>query len=428
MTISQTAKEMKKQAPILAATSGEARNAALAAIRDALRKSAKDIFEANAIDMAKAKENGVSEAVKKRLKFDENKLRDVCDGIDSLIGLEDPVGVVMQKRQLDEGLILKQVSVPIGVLGVIFEARPDALVQIASLCIKSANACILKGGSETKVTNATLFRIIHNAVIESDLPAATLAQADSHSEIDELLKCEEYVDLIIPRGSNAFVKYIMDNTSIPVMGHADGICHTYLDGAADINKALPIVADAKLQYSAACNATETLLIDRSCDRTEVAQLLRGLSEKGVILHGSEEVKALAPEVDIADLPEDGYHHEYLDSNMSVAMVSGVEEAVLFINSHGSHHTDAILTEDNAAKDYFMSRVDSAGVYHNISTRFADGFRYGFGAEVGISTGKIHARGPVGLPGLTTYKYLIEGDGHIVGDYAEGRKSFHFCNL
>lgn len=428
MNIASTAAEMKKQAPLLASTSSEIRNDALIAVRDALQKGAKSIFEANSIDMANAKKNGVSEAVKKRLKFDEKKLSDVCDGIDSLVGLEDPVGKTILKRQLDRGLILSRVSVPIGVLGVIFEARPDALVQIAALCIKSANACILKGGSETKVTNATLFRIIHNAIVSAGLPNATLAQADSHSEIDELLGCEEYVDLIIPRGSNAFVKYIMDNTSIPVMGHADGICHTYLDGAGDFKKALSVIVDAKLQYSAACNATETLLIDRACNKDEVSNLLQNLSDAGIVLHGSDEVMKIAPDVEIEELPPGGYRNEYLDNNMSVGMVTGVEEAVMFINSHGSHHTDAILTEDAKTAKYFMEMVDSAGVYHNVSTRFADGFRYGFGAEVGISTGKLHARGPVGLDGLTTYKYLIEGDGQIVADYADGKSHFHFCNL
>ena len=424
-TIAEVARQMKLDSPVMAATPVEVRNAALAAIKEALLDHADEIFAANAADLAAADEAGVASAVVKRLRFDEHKLSDVCAGIDGLIGLPDPVGRTLLARELDEGLTLYRVSVPIGVIGVIFEARPDALVQISTLCLKSGNCAILKGGSETAHTNRALFQVIHAAAIEAGLPEGCLHQVEARADIAELLACDTSVDLLIPRGSNAFVRYIMDNTRIPVMGHADGICHVYVDRDADPKKAVDIVVDAKTQYVAVCNAVETLLVDRAVAKEMVPPIVHALREKGVEVRGDKDVCALTNCTPATDADWDT---EYLALIISIKLVDGVDEAIAHINAHGSHHTDAIVTENDETAARFMQLVDSAGVYQNCSTRFADGFRYGFGAEVGISTSKLHARGPVGLEGLVTYKYRLFGNGHVVAPYASGEKGFHFKDL
>ena len=421
----EIAAKMKMAAPALAVSGNEQRNNALKAVKEALLLNKEAIFEANHKDMEAAKENNIAPAVMKRLKFDEGKLADVCGGIDQLVSLEDPLGKLSLARELDEGLTLYRVSVPIGVIGIIFEARPDALVQISSLCIKSGNCAILKGGKETVNTNKVLFDIIHKAVMDAGLPEYALHQATLHNEIDELLACEKDVDLLIPRGSNQFVQYIMNNTKIPVMGHADGVCHIYVDKDADMAKALPVIVDAKTQYTAACNAVETLLVNRAI-ATEFLPMLSDIcKEKGITIRGTQEVADI---ISCEVMTQEEFHTEYLDLIVSVKLVDSVEEAISHINYYGSHHTDCIVTENDETAVIFMEMVDSAGVYHNCSTRFADGFRYGFGAEVGISTSKLHARGPVGLEGMVTYKYKLQGDGHIVGDYASGKRNFHFKNL
>ena len=425
MGIKEDVMKMKLVSPKLAASTNEERNAALDAIAEALKANTDEIFAANHTDMENADANGVTPAVKKRLKFDEGKLNACLEGLEQLKGLTDPLGRTLLKRELDEGLVLHKVTCPIGVIGVIFEARPDALVQIASLCIKSGNCAILKGGKETAESNRVLFRIIRDAVTKAGLPEGILLQAEAHSEIDELLSCEGYVDLIIPRGSNAFVSYIMEHTKIPVMGHADGVCHIYVDKAYDEAKLVPIVLDAKLQYTAACNAVETLLIDRSVADKVIPVLSQAFGENGIKVRGTAEVTKLIP---AEEMGEADFHKEYLEPVVSVKLVSGVEEAVEHINRFGSHHTDSILTEDADTAEYFQNMVDSAGVYWNCSTRFSDGFRYGFGAEVGISTSKLHARGPVGLDGLVTYKYKLYGHGQTVGQYASGEKQFHYKEL
>ena len=424
-TISEVAARMKLESPLVAATPVEVRNDALARIRASLLAHKDEIFAANAADLAAADEAGVAPAVVKRLRFDEHKLADVCAGIDDTIALPDPVGRTLLKREMDEGLVLVRESCPIGVIGVIFEARPDALVQISSLCLKSGNCAILKGGSETMRTNRALFELIHAAAVEAGLPEGCLHQVEARADINELLGCDTSVDLLIPRGSNAFVRYIMDNTRIPVMGHSDGICHIYVDGAADIEKAVRICVDAKIQYTAACNAVETLLVQRSAAAELLPPIVEALQAEGVEVRGTDEVRAI---VDCAPATDADWDTEYLALIVSIKLVDGVDEAIDHINRHGSHHTDAIITEDAATAARFMQLVDSAGVYQNCSTRFADGFRYGFGAEVGISTSKLHARGPVGLEGLVTYKYKIFGSGQIVGDYASGKSSFHFKDL
>ena len=424
-TISEVAARMKLESPLVAATPVEVRNDALARIRASLLAHKDEIFAANAADLAAADEAGVAPAVVKRLRFDEHKLADVCAGIDDTIALPDPVGRTLLKREMDEGLVLVRESCPIGVIGVIFEARPDALVQISSLCLKSGNCAILKGGSETMRTNRALFELIHAAAVEAGLPEGCLHQVEARADINELLGCDTSVDLLIPRGSNAFVRYIMDNTRIPVMGHSDGICHIYVDGAADIEKAVRICVDAKIQYTAACNAVETLLVQRSAAAELLPPIVAALQAEGVEVRGTDEVRAIA---DCAPATDADWDTEYLALIVSIKLVDGVDEAIDHINRHGSHHTDAIITEDAATAARFLQLVDSAGVYQNCSTRFADGFRYGFGAEVGISTSKLHARGPVGLEGLVTYKYKIFGSGQIVGDYASGKSSFHFKDL
>lgn len=424
-TMEKITKQMKADSYQMAALSVEVRNTILANVKAALLKNQDMISEANKKDMEYAQKNGIADSVRKRLKFDAQKLKDVTDGIDQLIQLPDPIGQTLIQKELDEGLRLYRISCPIGVIGIIFEARPDALVQISSLCMKSGNCAVLKGGKETANTNKALFDIIYQTAIASGAPEGCMFQAEGHSEIDELLECNKNVDLLIPRGSNQFVQYIMNHTKIPVMGHADGICHTYVDKDADLEKAVKIIIDAKTQYTAACNATETLLVDRAIAKTALPKFVKELEQVHVKLRGTEEVKDI---IACETMQENEFNTEYLDLVLSVKIVDGVEEAVKHINTYGSHHTDCIITENKETAERFMQLVDSAGVYMNCSTRFADGFRYGFGAEVGISTSKIHARGPVGLEGLTTYKYKLYGNGQIVDDYAQGRKQFHFKNL
>lgn len=425
-TIHEITAEMKLASPILAAIPIGTRNHALDLIKENILAHKDEIFAANQKDLSRADENHVASAVRKRLKFDEGKLRDVTHELTDLSKLPDPIGKITLDRELDEGLRLRRVTCPIGVIGVIFEARPDALVQISSLCLKSGNCAILKGGKETTYTNRILFSLIHEAAVKAGLPEKCLFQAEQHSEIDELLECHDTVDLLIPRGSNSFVQYIMNHTSIPVLGHADGVCHMYVDKDYDISKAIPLIIDGKTQYTAACNAVETILVHQDIAREFLPKLNQALKEVNVRKRGHKDVEAYIPVEEMAD--DESWHREYLDLVLSIRLVKDVDEAISHINRFGSHHTDCIITENKETAEHFMNLVDSAGVYWNASTRFADGFRYGFGAEVGISTSKIHARGPVGLEGLISYKYKLYGTGQIVGDYASGKKSFHFRDL
>lgn len=421
MNIHDETLKMKLASPLLSASSLETRNKALALIRESLNAHKEEIFEANRKDLALAEETGVPAPVKKRLKFDEAKLSDVTEELTGLMALPDPLRNITLARELDQGLTLYRVTCPIGVIGVIFEARPDALVQISSLCLKSGNCAILKGGKETTWTNRVLFSLIHQAAIDAGLPENCLLQAEQHNEIDELLECHDTVDLLIPRGSNAFVQYIMNHTNIPVLGHADGVCHIYVDKEYDKETAIPLIVDAKTQYPAACNAVETVLIHRDVAKDLLPGLAKALKDAGVKLRGTEEVNEITP---VEIIPEsESFHHEYVDLIIALKIVGGVDEAINHINTYGSHHTDCILTQNAETAEKFMTLVDSANVYQNASTRFADGFRYGFGAEVGISTSKIHTRGPVGLEGLLSYKYKLFGHGDIVGDYASGKKHF-----
>lgn len=425
MNIREKAFKMKALSPIVASVGTDVRNEALIAVSKALIEKKDEIFAANEKDLAAAEQKNIEAPVMKRLKFDEGKLADVLGGIDSLVKLPDPLNQTLMARELDEGLRLYKETCPIGVIGVIFEARPDAMVQVATLCIKSGNCAVLKGGSEAMNTNRTLFSIISRAAFAAGLPEGSLILAETHDDIDNLLKCDEAIDLLIPRGSNEFVRHIMDNTKIPVMGHADGICHIYADKTIDVEKAVRIILDAKTQYVAACNAAETLLVHREAADELMPRLFEAFKLAGVELRGTADIKNI---VACEEASKNDFSTEYLNYIISAKLVDDIDEAIEHINRYGSHHTDAIITEDDEAAEHFMKLVDSSGVYKNCSTRFADGFRYGFGAEVGISTGKLHARGPVGLDGLVTYKYKLFGDGHIVGDYAEGKRKFNFNDI
>lgn len=424
-SLTEITKQIKADSFQMSLLSGDVRNRALKEIMNALLGKKDQILDANKTDLDKAAAAKLASPIVKRLVFDEQKLSDVISGIESLITLKDPLWNKLLVRELDSGLTLNKVTCPIGVIGVIFESRPDALVQIATLCLKSGNCAILKGGSEAANTNKVLFEIIHEAGVKAGVPAGFLTLIENRAEIDELLKCHDSIDLLIPRGSNEFVQYIMSNSKIPVMGHADGVCHIYADETADIEKAVSIIVDSKTQYVAACNTVETLLVHKAAATKLLPHLKPVLEKKMVTIRGCEETRKI---INCDAASESDFGKEYLDYILSIKVVDSLEDAISHINQFGSHHTDSIITENQNSAEKFMLLVDSAGVYHNCSTRFADGYRYGFGAEVGISTGKLHARGPVGLDGLVTYKYKLYGTGQIVGDYSEGRKSFHFKDL
>lgn len=420
MVMEELARRVKESSRKLAAAEAELKNKALANIAASLNERKEEIIKANLLDLERSRQENLSAPLLKRLKFDETKIADVVDGIYELIKLEDPVGKTLLSTELDDGLELYKVTCPIGVIGVIFESRPDALVQITTLCLKSGNGVLLKGGSEAKETNRILAGIIIAAAREAGIPANFAALLETRAEVNNMLKMDRYIDLIIPRGSNDFVRYIMDNSRIPVMGHADGICHCYVDESADLDMAIKIVADSKTQYVAVCNAAETLLVHEKIAAEFLPTIKKALNSKKVEMVGCPKTRALIP-VDPAT--EEDWRTEYLDYKLSVKVVSGLDEAVDHINKYGSGHTDVIVAKDRQKATRFMDYVDSGNVFWNCSTRFSDGFRYGFGAEVGISTGKIHSRGPVGLDGLVIYKYKLIGNGHIVEEYANRSRSF-----
>jgi len=418
------AKAAREASYQLAALSLEQRNEALRGIQEALKRRAALIFRQNELDLEQAQAENLALPLLKRLKFDQGKLEDVVKGIDSLIALPDPLGKTTLARELTPGLNLYRVTCPIGVIGVIFESRPDALVQIATLCLKSGNAALLKGGREALNTNRALMDAM-NEGSAGILPSGWAALLETRDDVNDMLSQDKDIDLIIPRGSNAFVRYIMDHTTIPVMGHAEGLCHTYVDASADVPMAVRVTVDAKTQALAVCNATETLLVHRAIAPAFLPPCAQALREKGVRLLGDERAQGIIP---CESASEADWDTEYLDAVLSIKIVDSLEEAIAHINRHGSHHTDAILAQDEAAQRRFLSGVDSAGVYVNCSTRFADGYRYGFGAEVGIATGKLHARGPVGLDGLCTYKYHLIGSGQTVADTVSGKTPFTHRDL
>ncbi|RJP86751.1 MAG: glutamate-5-semialdehyde dehydrogenase [Desulfobacteraceae bacterium] len=414
MTIKDRAAQAKKASILMAATAADIKNNALHAIARALTASANEIIAANQADLDAAAAENLAAPLLKRLKFQKDKIQEAVEGIGSLISLVDPVGVTLSATELDRGLELYKVSSPIGVIGIVFESRPDALVQISSLCLKSGNAVMMKGGSEAAHTNRILSEIIHTAGISAGLPRGWLTLLEARSDVSDMLKLDHSIDLIIPRGSNEFVRYIMDNTTIPVLGHADGICHVYIDKKADVDMAVKVSVDSKCQYVAVCNAAETLLVHREIAQEALPVLQTALESKGVEIRGCEETRKI---IAVKPATEEDWRTEYLDLILSVKIIDSMDAAIDHINTFGSGHTDAIVTTDKSRGKRFMDKVDSADVFMNCSTRFADGFRFGLGAEVGISTSKIHARGPVGLEGLMIYKWRLVGDGHVVSDYS-----------
>ena len=418
--IEALAQRAKQAAIVTASLSSQAKNDALAAVAQALRDRQDHIIQANQNDLRRAEKEQLAGPLLKRLRFDQAKLADTIAGIESLIKLEDPVGRTLRAVELDAALELYQVTCPIGVLGIVFESRPDALVQISMLALKSGNAVLLKGGSEAAQTNRVLADVIAKASLGANLPAGWIALLETRQDVKAMLALDQYIDLVIPRGSNAFVRFIMDNTRIPVLGHADGICHLYIDRDADLDKACRIALDAKCQYPAVCNALETLLVDAAVAERFLPMIQQAYRQANVELRGDERTVQLIGCVAAGD---DDWRTEYNDLILSIKVVNGLDEALQHINTFGSRHTDAIVTENRETARRFMSLVDSANVFWNCSTRFSDGFRYGLGAEVGISTNKIHARGPVGLEGLTTYKWKLLGAGQVVADYAQGEKTF-----
>ena len=426
MDIHALAAQCKSAAILMSALSRDIKDIALQKIITDLEDNMDLIIEANKNDLEQAQKDQLDAPLMKRLKFDHSKLSEACEGIASLIKLEDPVGKTLKATELDKGLTLFKVSRPIGVIGVIFESRPDALVQIAALCLKSGNAVLLKGGSEASATNQALASVISRAGVDSGLPQGWLGLLETRSDVDQMLGLEKYVDLIIPRGSNAFVRYIMDHTVIPVLGHADGICHLYIDRFADSKMAVDLALDSKCQYVAVCNAIETILVHDALARDILPVLKKELEAQGVKIYGCDRTLAV---IDVAAALEKDWQTEYLDLMVSIKVIPSLKAAVAHINRYGSGHTDVIVTKDKQRAIYFMDHTDTADAFWNCSSRFADGFRFGLGAEVGISTNKIHARGPVGLEGLMIYQWRMMGDGHMVKDYAgDGAKPFTHKSL
>lgn len=407
------ARNSRKAANALAVLGRSERDQALLALADALHAARADILRANQNDCEAAQD--IEPALFNRLKLSESKLNEAIQGIRDLVALPDPLGKVLQHRRLDDGLVLRQVSCPLGVIGVIFEARPEVLIQISALAIKSGNGVILKGGKEATQSCLAIMKVLQEALAASRVPVDTVQLLTSRSEVDSLLKQHQYIDLIIPRGSNDLVRYIQNNTRIPVIGHADGICHLFVDASADVDMAVAIAVDAKTQYPSGCNAIETLLVEQSIAPRFLERAIPALQAKGVQLRVDAAIGALYD--DLPRATEEDWGTEYSALILSMKRVDSLDEAINHINTYGSRHTDAIVTENAEHARQFFEQVDAANVFHNCSTRFADGFRYGFGAEVGISTQKMPPRGPVGLDGLVTYKYLLSGHGDIVASYS-----------
>jgi glutamate-5-semialdehyde dehydrogenase len=421
----QRASRVRRGAQALAQCAGRERSAAVEAMADALERSSEQILQANQADLDDACAEGLASALVARLKLDGAKLAGAIAGVRQVAALPDPLGRRQLHTELDEGLVLERLTVPLGVVGVIFEARPDAVMQIASLAIRSGNGALLKGGKEAARSCLAILEALREGLAHSAVDPACLELLTSREESLALLKLDGLVDLIIPRGSNALVRYIQDHTRIPVLGHADGLCHLYVDGAAEVEQAVRLTLDCKAQYPAACNAIETLLVHQAIAPRFLPAVIAALQEVGVELRGDPQACALGVPnpADEAD-----WDTEYSDLILSVKVVANLEEALAHIARHGSRHTEAICTSDGATAERFLARVDSAGVFWNCSTRFADGHRYGFGAEVGISTQTLPPRGPVGLEGLVTYRYLLRGKGHIAAEYASGQRTFQHRSL
>jgi glutamate-5-semialdehyde dehydrogenase len=420
--VSELALAAKRAGRRLAALSTEEKNQILLQIAESLVRHAAEVLAANAEDAAEAAKlvdcGEMSKALYQRLLLSPEKYRGMVDGVRAVATLDDPAGRILLRTLLDDGLVLEKVSVPLGLLAIIFEARPDAITQISALAIKSGNAVILKGGREVERTMRAVLEAIHFALRESGLAdGAAVTGVYGRGPVEELLKLDGVVDLVIPRGSNALVQHIQKNTTIPVLGHADGVCHVYIDSAADLEMAIAIAVDSKVQYPAVCNAVETILVHEAIAGRVLPALVDALETKQVKVRSDQRTREFLPGRAIDLVGDDEWHTEYSDLIVAVRVVDDLDSALEHIETFGSHHTDAIVTGDSASAKRFLDEVDSANVLHNCSTRFSDGFRYGFGSEVGISTSKLHARGPVGLEGLVTYKYRLSGSGQVVKDYA-----------
>jgi len=414
-------KEAKSATLVLAALDTETKNNALRAMAKALDENRKKILGANVKDVSNAEsmaEKGeLAGSLVKRLKVSDEKISEMIDGIRDVIKIEDPVGETISALKLDDGLILYQIKCPIGMLGVIFESRPDVVPQILSLCLKSGNGVAFKGGSEASNSNRILFDVLTEAAASAGVPKEAFVLMETREDINQILSMHEYIDLLIPRGSYQLVKYIQNNTKIPVLGHSAGICHIYVDDEADIDLALAVTLDSKIQYPAVCNAVETLLVNTKIADKFLPRMAKLFKENKVEIRADKKAKNSIPkDISVVDAKEEDWDEEYNDLIISIAVIDGLEEAIDFINEHGSHHTDAIITANKEKQSEFVRSVDSADVFINASTRFADGFRFGKGAEVGISTNKIHTRGPVGMEGLMIYKYVLIGSGQVVKDY------------
>jgi glutamate-5-semialdehyde dehydrogenase len=420
----QKAKVAREASYSLAKLPGTVRVGELEKMAKAIWLHRESILEANAKDMTVAGEmlqNGeITEAILKRLELNPAKIQGIVDMVRGVSSQEDPLGKTEYAMELDEGLELYRVSSPIGVIAVIFESRPDALVQIASLCLKSGNCVLLKGGSEARNTNERLFEIIRDAA--DDVPDGWIHIVEARREVAEILKMDDYVDLIVPRGSNEFVRYIQSNTRIPVLGHAEGVCHVYVDDEADVPMAQDICYDAKVQYPSVCNAVDAILVHGAVAPRFLPGMVERFLKRGVEVRGDARVRKVVSD-GVLEATNKDWGAEYLDYVVAIKVVKNADEAISHVNRYGSHHTDAIVTSNEETALGFLESVDSASVFWNVSTRFADGYRYGLGSELGISTGKIHVRGPTGLEGLTTYKYYLQGGGHIVADYSEGGRRF-----
>ncbi|KAI8893419.1 Aldehyde/histidinol dehydrogenase [Globomyces pollinis-pini] len=434
--IVQLAKQSKIASLTTQSIGNNEKSLALQSIHQLLAERKDIIIKENQKDLSDAK-GGISQQLYKRLDL-QNKFDSLLQGVLDVNSLDDPTAKVTLAKQLDDDLELYRVTCPVGVLLIIFEARPEVVVQISCLAIKSGNAVILKGGKEAAHSNKILFETIQEALLKSNsgIPANAVQLVTSRDEIATLLSQDKYVDLVIPRGSNQLVRYVQENTRIPVLGHADGICSVYVDESADITKAMKVVVDGKINYPAACNATEKLLIHKSLVSTHLNQIVNSLLEKKVTIRAEDQLfeklsssfpsAVQSNQINLA--VEGDFETEFLDLEIAIKTVDSLMDAIEHINTFGSHHTDCIVTENEKNAKLFMSLVDSAGVYWNASTRFADGFRYGFGAEIGVSTNKTHARGPVGLEGLLIYKYRLYGNGHCVGEYSDGTRQYHRKDL
>ena len=418
--LKEKALKVRKAATKICQNSNDQRRDALNQMADSLVSYSDEILEANDYDFNNAKKKGISQSLLSRLKLSKEKLLHGIEGVRKVRDLSDPIGQVQINKKLASGLILQRKTVPIGVIGVIFESRPDAFIQISSLALRSGNAAILKGGSEASQTNEAIFNALRSGLNRSSLDGNALCLLTSRKDSLSMLHLDKEISLIIPRGSNELVKFIQSNTRIPVLGHADGICHLYIDYESDINLGIKVALDSKVQYPAACNAIETLLIHKDIAKEFLSKAIPIFDSQKIELRGDS--KSISFGVKLSAESQD-WSTEYLDLILSVKIVDDLNDAIEHIQTFGSKHTDGIITDNYKTASLFMNAVDSAGVFHNCSTRFADGFRYGFGAEVGISTQSLPPRGPVGLEGLVTYKYFLTGEGHIVDDFSSGKEKF-----